>query len=87
LTSSKQKQKEKDAHGVHARREGFQCAHKTWNDFITEKYVPSIHETFEVLIAMKILMVVFWIVIPCELVGEYQRDPSVGMMQYAPPKS
>jgi hypothetical protein len=40
----------------------------------------------EVLIAMKILMVVFWIVVPCELVGGYQRDPSTGMTQYALPK-
>jgi hypothetical protein len=87
LTSFKQKGKAKDAHGVHARCEGTQSAHKTWNDFITEKYVPSKHKTFEVLIAMKILIVVFWTAIPCEHVGGYQHDSSAGMTQYAPPKS
>jgi hypothetical protein len=66
--------------------EGFQCAHNAWNDFMTEKYVSTIHDTLEVLMAKTILMVVFWIVIPCGLVGGYQPAPSTGKMQYAPLK-
>jgi hypothetical protein len=59
LTSSKQKGKAKDAHGMSARHEGLQYGHKAWNDFITEKYVPLTNKIFEFHMAMKILMVVF----------------------------
>jgi nitrate reductase NapE component len=71
---------------MNARCEGFQCAYIAWNNFITEKHVPSIHDKSEVLIAVKILMVVLWVVISCGLVGGYQRALSVGMRQYAPRK-